>query len=792
MKSAMRSLSRRPIFALAAIVTVALGVGANTAMFSVIYAVLLQPLPFHDPAELVQIWESHPALPQLQLTVPDFQDFRRRSTSFQQMAAYTLSAMNTTSLLGQGDPEIVHATMAGSELFSTMGMRPLVGRAFSADEESRQQKLVLLSENLWRRKFAADPAISGKQIRLQDGSFIVTGVVPQRQAFPEWADLWIPLSLIEADLSNGRKYHPLEAIARLRAGVPLARAQAEIESISLQLAREHPDTNATERAYAMPLARELTAGVRGPLLLAWAAVGLVLLMACANVAHLFLARMSERRDELAIRAALGAGPWQLMRAALSEASLVAAIGGAAGIVAAAATLSLIRVFAGDRIPRFGSAGFTAPVWLFAASISILAVALFGLPAAWQMVVLRAQLVAGGRSLVRGRSRLSAALIAGEVALALFVLAGVALLARNFAALLDTDPGFRAENIWTAPNLPLRRDWTESQQFLATRLAPALLRVPGVVDVAGVNAAPMSLAPTEHSRFATRFGVDGLHFDSGSYPVAQNRWITPEYLRALGVPLEQGRWLAPGDLNKPYILVNRTLAMRFFPRGDAVGKQLVFGVMDPKQSNSEIVGVVGDVRDMGMDQEVEPTVYGINTGPVVTLILKTAPGSRGISRALRDAIRAVDPEIPVTRIQPLEANVAQSLASRRLALTLLAIFGAMAAFLTAAGIYGLLAQSVQARLREFGLHAAVGAAPAQLVRLILNDALKLTAPGIVAGAILVLAFARLMRSYVYRLSPTDPVSLAGAASFVLLLAFAAAYLPARRAAAVDPAVALRSE
>ncbi len=314
------------------------------------------------------------------MTVPDFEDFRLRSGSFQQVAAYTLSAMHTTTLLGQGDPEIVHATMAGSDLFSTMGIQPLAGRAFSDTEERGKQKLALLSESLWRRKFGADPAVMGRQIRLEADSFLVVGVVSQRQAFPEWADLWIPLSLIEDDLANRRKYHPLEVVARLRAGVAPERAENEIQSIARQLAREHPDTNATVGAYVVPLARELTASVRPALLLAWAAVGLVLLMACANAAHLFLARLTERREELTIRAALGAGPWQLMRTTMAEAALVAAVGGAAGIAVAALATRLLRTLAAAQIPRFESTGFGGPVWLFAAAISLVAVVLFGLPA----------------------------------------------------------------------------------------------------------------------------------------------------------------------------------------------------------------------------------------------------------------------------------------------------------------------------------------------------------------------------------------------------------------------------
>ena len=792
MHSILRSLRRRPAFAAAAILTVALGVGANTALFSVIYSVLIRPLPFRDPGRLVRIWETHPALPQLQLTVPDFEDLRREARSFQHIAAHTLSAMNTTTLLGYGEPAVVHATMAGSDLFAAMGIQPLAGRVFTAAEERERSHVALLSESLWRRKFGADPAVIGRQIRLQSDSFQVIGVVTQRQAFPEWADLWIPLSLIEPDLEHRRKFHPLEVIARLRPGVTLEQAQREVQTIVHRLALAYPDTNAHVGAYVIPLANEVTGAVRPSLLLAWAAVGLVLLIACANLAHLFLARIIERRQEMAIREALGARMSQLMRQLLAESLLIAGLGGAAGLAVSLWAGQLAGKAAASQIPRLERSTFEGPVLLFAAAVSLVAGVLFGLPACWQMMRSRARLAVAGRSIVHSRSPFSAVLMAGEVALALLVLSGAALLSRNFAALLQEDPGFDARQVWTVPNLPLRTDWQKSAAFLSGELAPALRRVPGVLSVAAVNSAPMSLGPAEHSRFATRFGVEGRVFGSGNYPVAQNRWVTPDYFRVLGIPLKRGRWLTDADNNQPRILINETLANRFFPNQDPTGKQLILGVMDAQQQKLDIAGVVGDVHDLGLDHEVEPTLYGIATGPVMTLLVKAAAGADQSTAALRDAIHAVDPEIPITQVQALQQSVSESLAKRRFALTLLSIFGALSAFLTAGGIYGLLAQSVNARVREFGVRAAIGARPGELVAMILREALVLAVPGLFGGVLLALSFARVMKTFLYRMSPADPASIAAAAAFLVAVTFLSAWLPARRAAAVDPASALRAD
>jgi len=792
----MSALRRRPAFALAAILTIALGVGANTAVYQVIYAVLLRPLPFHDPQRLVQLWQTTPVLPQLQATVPDFEDWRNQTHSFSQMAAYTFQAMNRITLVGQGEPEVVQATNATAGLFPTMGIQPLLGRGFSAEDQRQKRPVALIGEKLWRRKFAADPAIVGSSIRLETLSFTVIGVVPSRQAFPEWAEVWIPFTWIEPELFNTRKYHPLEVIARLKPGITEDQAQTEMRALAARMATEHPDTNGTVGAFAVPLARQITGDVRPALLLVWAAVGLVLLMACANLAHMLLARMLDRRQEMAIRVALGAGRSRLMRMVFTESLLLALVGGALGAALAMVGGAAVQRMAHGQIPRLEPSGFAGHAPMFVLVASVLCGVLFALPACAQALrhLGNAAVPAAGRSMSKPRSPLSSILIAAEVAMAFVVLTGAALLVRSFVALLSEDPGFQAKGV-LAMEIPMpssRYDWNKTARFLNTQLLPAVRALPGVQAVAAANCAPMSLALTAHSRFATRFGIEGRAFEPGRNPVAQLRWITPDYFRVLGVSLKKGRWLTDADEGKPVYLINETLARRFFPHEDPTMHRLIMGVMDPHQDFIEIAGVVGDVRDMGLDEAVLPTLYLISSSPAMTLLTKTAGDPMRLAAPIRDAIHRADPEIAVLKAAPVAQYVADSLARRRFALSLLSAFGGLAALLTAAGIYGLLAYSVSGRAREFGIRAALGATPANLLRMILAEGAAVTIPGLAAGLAVSLACARLMRSLLYRLSPLDPWSLAAAALLLAVITVLSVWLPARRAARVDPGAALRLE
>jgi len=790
-RQAVRALGRRPAFSLAAIITIALGIGANAAVYQVIYAVLLRPLPFRDPQALLQVWESTPLLPRLQATVPDFDDWRAQSHSFAQMAAYTLQAMDHITLVGVGEPQVLQGTNVTANLFPAMGIRPLIGHAFDSADDRRKRPVALISEKLWRSKFAADPAIVGRAIRLETESFTVIGVLPARQAFPAWADVWLPFSWLEPDLTDSRKYHPLEVIARLRPGVTEEQAQSEMHLIAARLASEHHETNGTVSAYTVPLARQITGEVRPALLLVWGAVGLVLLMTCANLAHMLLARTIDRRQEMSIRAALGAGRGALIRVVFTESLLLALAGGLSGALFAAVADRVLGQMAEGRIPRLDPAAVAWDAPLFVLALSVLCAILFALPACAH--ARRGHLApAAERCMSRPRSPLSSVLIAAEVAMAFVVLTGATLVVRSFVGLLNEDPGFHAHGV-LAVSVPLPSsiyDGPKAAELLNTQLLPSVRALPGVSDVASVNCAPMSLGPTEHTRFATRFGIEGRTFEAGHYPVAQLRWISPDYFRVLEVPLKRGRWLTEADLDQPRYLINETLARRFFPGTDPTAHRLIMGVLDPHPTAIQIAGVVADVRDMSLDEPPLPTLYLVGSSPNVTLLVKASGDPMRLAGPIRAAVHRADTDAAMTRIAPVAQYVAESLAARRFALILLAVFGGLALLLTAAGIYGLLAYSVSGRAREFGIRAALGASPADLLRMILKEGAALTVPGLAIGAALSLAAGRFVGSLLYHLSPADPVSFAAAGLLLLAIALLSFWVPARRAARVDPGAALR--
>ena len=493
---------------------------------------------------------------------------------------------------------------------------------------------------------------------------------------------------------------------------------------------------------------------------------------------------------MALRAALGARAGHLIRLILAESLCLALVGGAVGMGLAAWTGEILRHLAGGQIPRLEEAGFQGPVVLFAAAVSAACGLLFGLPAGWQ--VWRANIAGAplARTVVRRRSSLASALIAAEVALAFVVTAGALVLVHGFAGLLNENPGFRGQNVIAMQTPCNCGSWERAEQFFNAVLMPAVRALPGVEDVAAVNSVPMSLGRTEHSRFATRFAVAGRSYAAGEYPVAQIRWATPDYFRALGIPLKRGAWLSEAGREHPRYLINETLVRRWFGKQDPVGQRIVMGVMDAQQTTHEIAGVVGDVRELGLDQEVPPILYQLDASPVMSLLVKTNGGVNPIPR-IREIVHQMDSEIAIGPALPLERYVGESLVRRRFAVTLMAAFAALAAILMAAGIYSLLAYSVSGRLREFGVRAAVGASPGELAGMIVREAIRLALPGLLAGALGFMVFARWIESLVPGIA-ADPAAVCGAAALLSILVLVSAWLPGRRAARTEPATALRAE
>ncbi|HEX4810618.1 MAG TPA: ABC transporter permease [Bryobacteraceae bacterium] len=793
-RQTIRCILQKPAFAVTAILTIALGIGANTAVYAVIHAVLIAPLPFRNPHALVQVWETHPDLHNLQVAVPDYLDWKRYVKSVD-IEAYTFPAMNKGTLTGQGDPAAVQCTNASADLFPLLGIKPLLGHLYGANEERAKQNVAVISEQLWRQKFSADPGVIGRALRIDTTAFTIVGVLRQTNAFPTWADIWIPFSRIEPDLASTRKYHPLEVVGRLRPGATLRQAEIEIENTARQLSASYPATNGKIGAFAVPLLESITGEVRPALLAAWIAVGLVLLIACTNLAHLMMGRALNRRHEISIRLALGAGRFAAFRAFLLEATALSLAGGALGILAAFTASPVIQNLAKGQIPRFDGAQVNLSVLLFGTLACFLVAVIFALPSYLQ--ISRSDLndaISSGNTRVSslGGSRVSLLLMTSEVALSVSVLLAAILLVRSFSLTLLTQPGFLVSNLLAVHSPLADRDWQKSYSLFCGRIAPELQSVPGVQEVAAINALPMTLGTTEHSRFATRFGIVGREFGPGRFPTAQTRWGTANYLQVLGVPLIHGRFLTDQDHNQPRTLVNQTFARRFFPHSDPVGQKILLGVVTPHPDSVEVVGVVGDIHEFGLTSPPEPTMYSVDVSPEMDVIVKTSRNDAALISLIAATMRNANPQEAIGPVRELKDYIAASLARQRFILALIATFAGLAVFLCAIGIYGVFSYSVNRRKREFGIRAAVGARGADLLAQVLRECLAVVVPGALAGLGLAAACAQFMRTLLYQVSPTDPLASGVTLLSILGLCLGCVIIPALRAAKADPAIILREQ
>jgi len=790
MRYALRTLLKNPGFAAAAVLTLGLGIGANTAIFSAVDAALLRPLPFTHSENLVQIWETHPSFPHLAVAFPDYLDWTRAG-SFERMAAW---GYNVFQITGQGEPEQVDGGIVSDNFLSTIGLKPALGRGFVEGET----QVVLLSDALWRRKFNADPSVVGRNIRMNGESFQVVGILPDPQLLPKDVVLLTPFGKMISDFDRtNRPHHVVQVLGRLKPGVTLEQASAEIRGISTRLERDYPATNKTIHADLVPLAREIEGDSRTALLVLLAVVGLVLLIATANVANLLLARAAGRRKEIAIRIALGASRVQLMRQLLTESLMLAGAGGIVGVLLAAVATPGLRIMAEGRIVRASEIAVNGWVLLFAFGVSLAAGVLFGMvPAlAATRADQNADLRSGGRGSAGHLHRgLRAALVSGQIALAMLVLVGAALLTRSLMRLTGVDPGFRVEHVLTA-RVALPGSYSTPAQSAAfyQQLMARMAAKPGVTGVATADATPL-----QSSYGHTRFGVDGESTpEPGRYPVACIRNESPNYFEVEQVPLKAGRGFtdhdATGAPGAP-ILVNEALARRFF-HGNAVGRSVILGVMDPKQSRFSIVGVVANTLESGLNAPPEPTIYFAGysgSGNAAVVVIHTAGEPMAMAGVLRHEVEAMDAQAPVSEVRTMEQIVDKSLAGRRFSVILISLFGVLALALAAVGLYGVVSYSVTQRNREMGLRMALGAQQDAVLRMVIGEAMKLALAGALVGAVAAAFAGKAIVSQLYGLRASDPASFAWAAAMLLAVATIGAWIPARRATRVDPVVALREE
>ena len=795
---ALRRLAEAPGFSLIAVATLALGIGANGAIFSVVNAVLLRPLPFGEPDRLVrvaQLWQGRPTV----YSPQNFLDTQKAAQSFDSLAVFDEGGMHLT---GRGRPVRLDGAEVSASFFDVLKVRPALGRGFAAEEnEPGHTKVAILGHRLWRERFGADPAAVGQTMQLERETYTVVGVAPPGFSFPEGAELWTPMLYDARFRTQSRGAWYITVIGRLRAGVSVAHAREEVATIAARLAHQYPDADEGVGATVIPLQESLVGGSRRALLVLLGAVGLVLLIACVNVANLLLARVAARETELAVRSALGAGRARLLRQLLTESMVLALLGGAAGLLLATFSLEGLLGLEPQGVPRLAEVRMDRAVVAFAALLSILTGLVFGsVPALHMMRRATAQsLREGGRGVLGGRGhRLRGGLVVSQIALAMVLLAGAGLLLRSFAHLRHVDPGFRPGSALTfrvtLPESAYKED--PSQIAFYRDLAARLAALPGVQSVGAISGLPLSGV-----HFNLSFEVKGrAPLPPAQQPTMEVRVVSADYFKAMGIPVLRGRGLtAADDARAPQaVVLSRSAVRRHFPGEDAMGKAIVLGwgrgPGEPR-AGGEVVGIVGDVKDHGLAEENPPEIYlpyPQRTVQAMDVVLRTSVPPRSLLPAAEAVVRDLDPELPVARVATLDEVVARSISEPRFYMVLLGSFAGLALFLAALGLFGVMSYAVVQRSREIGIRVALGAHPHDVLGMVLRHAMTLALAGVVGGLLGALALSRLLGRLLFELSPTDPGTLAGVALLLSLVALAASYLPARRATRVDPLIALRSE
>lgn len=805
----LRGLRRNPGFTAVAVLTLALGIGANTAIFSIVNAILLKPLPFPNSDQLVVISETNSRVApgsvyQGYESYLNFLDWQHDARSFSAMAAYQYSDM---ALTGAGEPTVIHGAITNSGLFSTLQSPPLLGRALEPQDDPKgAARVVVIGEQFWRRQLAADPAILGKTLHLDRQSFTIVGVMPDSFRFPD-ADtplcFWLPIEQSPnyasfVDSATGRDFFYFFTIARLKPGVTYLEAESEMGAIVHRLAEQY-NLDLTTVAHIESLKRKITGDVRPALLVLLGAVGLVVLIACANIANLLLARATGRAREIALRFALGAGRARIVRQLFTESILLGVCAGAAGLLLAYWGVRGIASFASGQIPHIRAIGVDSSMLFFTLALSIFAGVLFGLAPAWQSSsidvneVLRESGRGSTGTASRGRTR--SVLVVVEVALAIVLLIGSGLLLKSFYLLTRTNPGFDPQHVLKGDvSLPQSQYTNPPQRAAFFREAVERLKsIPGVEYAAATLPIPFSLSNNGYN-----FSVEGEPAPShGQEPIAAVQSVTADYFRVMRVPLLRGRVFEESDSalhSGAVVVISQQLAREFFPNKDAVGQSLkIFGF--PAPYVSRIVGVVDDVKARTLADVPKPTIYLPYTQEswfLMSFVVRTTGDPASAAGPLQTQIHSLDPALPVQEVRPLAALITDSEGDARFRSVLLGLFGALALVLATVGIYGVLAYLVAQRTHELGIRVALGAQRVDVLRLVVGQGIRTVLVGIATGVAAALALSQLLAGFLYGVSAKDPATFAGVSTLLTLIALLACYIPARRATHVDPIIALRHD
>ena len=791
---AARSLWKRPGFSTIVVLTLALGIGANTAVFSVINAVLLRPLPYRDADSVVTLWQnnSKAGIARNGVSPANFIDWSEQSNSFEALAGIEPFGF---SLVGDGEPERLRATLVTSGFFQAAGTDALLGRTLTAEDyQPGKDRVVVLGHGLWQRRFGGDSSIVGRKLILNGQPYVVAGVMPPEFQLPPDREIWAPRVVTENQRqSRGATYW--NVIARLKQGTTVVQAQEEMNGIAARLAAQYPDTNGGMGATVVPLFEQLTGEIRSALWVLAAAVGFVLLIACVNVANLFLVRGTEREREFAIRRALGAERMRLVRQTLTESLLVVLVGGVSGVLLASWLVKLIPALSAEKIPRVEYVSMDLRVVLFACGVSLLTAVVFGLVPAiqfWRHDI-HATLKDSGRNTASPlRQRLRKTLVVGEVAVAVVLLAGAGLLLRSFVTLLQVDPGFSKERVLALQVfLPRNYDQREKMIGFFDQSLEKIKGLPGI-EAAAVVATPPFIDLEQDATFNV---VGRPAPPQGSEPAAFYAPVSSEYLNALSIPLKKGRFLTNFDTtNSPAVVViNETMARRHFPNEDPIGQRLtvMFGV--PK--TREIVGVIGDILHNGLHVEPRAEMFvphQQSASAHMTFLVRTTTEPSSQLAAVKAAIREVNPNQTFSLTATMEELVADSLKERRFNLFLLGMFAVIALLLATIGIYGSISYSTRQRTNEIGVRIALGAQSRDVLRLIIGQGLGLALIGVAIGLAAAFLLTRAIKSFLFGVTPTDPLTFLAISVLLLLTALIASLIPARRATKVDPLVALRTE